>query len=126
MAGASVLALFRHTQRGGRSRTEMVTVVMRSFLTSRSHSKASWPPGPFDPQLVGTDLGAQDRLALLDGVEFCGVEHKRGRRLWRYGNGLYLEIALALVPVAAGERRPGESRRKDRAEAGAHLRPPAA
>src|SRR5262249_710108 len=43
-ACGSATAVLRHWQRGGRSKSEIVTVVMRFLRTTMSHSTAIWPP----------------------------------------------------------------------------------
>ena len=76
----SVPALVRHWQRGGRSSTEMVTVVMRFFFTTSRKCSASWPVLPSICSLAGADPLTEHGTALSERLELLRIEVKRRRR----------------------------------------------
>ncbi len=120
-ACAASVPLLRHWQRGGRSRTDTVTVVMRLRATTISHNGASAPASTVGLQLERAGRLPQDRASLPDRRKFGGVDIERRQRDRRGRDRLDLHVTDIAVRPASGDRRAddhGANRKPEQAPAG--------
>src|SRR5215216_4672782 len=72
------LALWLNCHRGGRSTIEPVTVVIRFFFTTISHSRLNWPPAPSACSFVVPVFRDRTASPFFNGSSFTESRYSEG------------------------------------------------